>query len=87
VKRAALGLAALVASIVALGQQTTTPTRAETQTSTTPQEQTAPRMSEADKLTLMIDCTRLVQAAHPSMPLKDIKAYCENKVNSYTSRR
>ena len=81
-KRGALALAALVASTVDLGQQTTQPTRAEPRASTTPQEQTAPRMSETDKLTLMNDCTRQVQAMHPTVPDKDIKAYCEKQVKS-----
>ena len=86
-KRAALVLAALVASTLALGQQTTPPARAEPRTSTAPQEQTTPRMSETDKLNLMNDCTREAQAAHPSVPEKDIKAYCEKKVKSYSSPR
>lgn len=86
-KRATLALAALVAATVALAQQTPAPTPPEARTSTTPQERTAPRLSETDKLSLMNNCTRLVQAAHPSVPEKDIKAYCEKKVNSYASLR
>ena len=39
-------------------------------------------MSETDKLTLMNDCTRQVQAMHPTVPDKDIKAYCEKQVKS-----
>ena len=81
-KRAALALAALVASTVALGQQTTPRTPAVPRTSTTPQEHRGPRMSETDKLTLMNDCTRQVQAMHPTVPDKDIKAYCEKQVKS-----
>ena len=87
-KRAALALAALAAATVALAQQTTPP--AEPQTSTAPREQTAPpadssaRMSEADKQTLMRDCMRQVQAANPSVPEKDVKAYCDKQVKSYT---
>ena len=86
-KRATLALTALAAATVALAQQTPPPTPAEPRTNTTPQEQTAPRMSEADKLRLMNHCTRLVQAARPSLPEKDIKAYCEKKVESYASLR
>jgi Tfp pilus assembly protein PilV len=83
VKRAVLALAALVASTVALGQQTTQRTPAQRHTSTTSQEQRAPRMSEADKLTLINDCTRQVQAAHPSVPEKEVKTYCEDRLKSY----
>ena len=86
VKRAALALATLVASTVALGQQTTPPTPAEPRTSTTRQQQTV-HISQTDKLTLINDCTRLVLAAHPSVPEKDVKAYCEDKLRSYTSAR
>ncbi len=90
-KRAALALAALAAATVALAQQTTPPTAAEPSTSTTPQEQTAPpadsstRMSEADRQTLMRDCVRQVQAANPSVPEKDVKAYCDKEVKNYSS--
>jgi hypothetical protein len=83
VKRAALALAALVASAVALGQQTTQRPSAQRHTNTTSQEQRAPRMSETDKLTLINDCTRQVQAAHPSVPEKEVKAYCEDRLKSY----
>jgi len=40
-------------------------------------------MSESDKLTLITDCTRQVQAAHPSVPEKEVKAYCEERLKSY----
>ncbi len=92
-KRAALALAALAAVSSALAQQTTPSTPAEPRTSTTPQEQTAPpadssaRMSETDKQTLMKDCVRQVQAANPSVPEKDVKAYCDKQVKSYSSRQ
>jgi hypothetical protein len=88
VKRAALALSALAVATVALAQQTTPPP--EPQTSTAPQEQTAPpadssaRMSEADKQTLMRDCVRQVQAANPSVPEKDVKAYCDKQVKRYS---
>jgi len=41
-------------------------------------------MSETDKQTLLQDCIRQVQAANPSVPEKDIKAYCDKQVNSYS---
>jgi len=44
-------------------------------------------MSETDKQTLTRDCTRQVQASHPSVPEKDIRGYCEQEVNSYSSPR
>ena len=86
-KRAAFALVALVASTVAIGQQTTPRTPAKPQTSDTRKDHTAPRMSETDKLTLINDCTRQVLAAHPSVPEKDVKAYCEDKLRSYSSQR
>ena len=87
----ALALSALAAATLALAQHTTSQTQAEPLTSTTPQEQTAPpadlgaRMSKADKLTLMADCMRQVEAANPSVPEKEVKAYCEKQVKSYSS--
>ena len=87
-KRAVLALAAMAATTIALAQQTTP--RAEPPTSTAPQEQAAPpanaspRMSETDKQTLMRDCVREVQAANPSVPEKDVKAYCDKQVKSYS---
>jgi len=90
VKRAALALATLAATTVALAQQTTPPTPAEPPTSTTPQEQTAPpadsspRMSEADRQTMFRDCASQVQAANPSVPEEDVRAYCDKQVKSYS---
>jgi len=87
VKRTALALAALTATTVGLAQQTAPPTSAKPRT---PQEQTAPpadsnsRMSEADRQTLMKDCVKQVQAANPSVPEKDVKAYCDKQVKSYS---
>ena len=93
-KRAALALAALSAATLAMAQQTTPPTTAEPRTSTTPQEQTAPpadstprRLSEADKQILMGDCTRTVQADNPTVPQKDVKAYCDKAVKDYAAPR
>ena len=89
-KRAALALIALAGATVALAQQTTPSTPAEPPTSTNPQEQTSPpadssaRMSEADKQALMKDCVRQVQAANPSVPQKDVEAYCDKQVKSYS---
>ena len=91
--KTALALAVLTASTIALAQQTTPPSPAESRTSTTPQEQTAPpaesspRMSETDKRTLLTDCTRQVEASHPTVPEKDVKAYCEQQVKSYSTPR
>jgi len=87
VKRAALALVVLVASTVALGQPPTSGTSAEPRTSTTPQDQKAPRMSKTDKLILITDCTRQVQAAHPSVPEKDVKEYCEDQLKRYSVPR
>ncbi|MBV9726986.1 MAG: hypothetical protein JO299_17635 [Gammaproteobacteria bacterium] len=86
-KRAAFAFGTLAAATIALAQQTSP--QPEPPTSTAPQEQTAPspnaspRMSETDRQTLLTDCLRQVQAANPSVPEKDVKAYCEKQVNSY----
>jgi hypothetical protein len=90
VTRAAFALAALAAATVSLAQQTTPEARTEPRIGGTPQEQTAPpadpspRMSETDKLILLGDCMRQVQAAQPSLPEKDAKAYCDKRVKSYS---
>jgi len=78
-------LAALAAASVSLAQQTQPPP-AEPQT---PQEQAPPadsssRMSEADKEALLKDCVKQVQAANPSVPEKDVQAYCDKQVKSYS---
>ena len=93
-KRAALALAALACANIALAQQTPPPTTAEPRTSTTPQEQTVPPAdsstrspSEVDKLSLMRNCMKQVQADNPSVPAKDIKDYCDQAVKSYAAPR
>ena len=90
-KRAALALAALSAATLAMAQQTTPPTASEPRMSSTPQERPAPRanwgahISEADKQTLMMNCTKQVQAENPNVAEKDIKGYCDNAVKSHSS--
>ena len=90
-KRVAFGLAALAATTAALAQQTNPPTPTEPPTSTTPQEQPAPpadsgtRMTEADKQALWRDCVKQVQAANPTVPEKDVKAYCDKQVQNYST--
>jgi hypothetical protein len=90
-RRVALALAALTATTLAVAQQTTPPTTTGPQTSTTSQEQAAPRadsklhLSEADKQTLMGDCTRQVRANNPNVSEKDIKVYCTDAVKNYVS--
>jgi hypothetical protein len=91
-KRTAFALAAVAAATVSLAQQSTPQPPVEPRTST-PQEQTAPpadpspRLSETEKLILLGDCMRQVQAAHPSVPEKDAKAYCDNRMKSYSFSR
>ena len=89
--RTALALAALAAATVALAQQTSPPSPSDPQTSTPPQEQTAPpadsstRMSDADKQALMNKCVTQVQAANPNVPEKDIRAYCDREIKNIAS--
>jgi hypothetical protein len=94
VKRAAFALSALAAVTVAVAQQTTPSTSAQPQTSTTtPQEQTAPPapsstpMSQADKQSLMNKCMTQIQAANPTVPEKEIRAYCDKEINNMASPR
>ena len=88
-KRAALALAALAAATVALAQQTSPPTSAERPSSS--REQTPPpadssaRMSDADRQALMNKCVTQVQAANPSVPEKDIRAYCDREIKNLSS--
>ena len=92
-KRPAFALAALATLTVAVAQQTTPSTPAQPQTSITPQEQTAPpaesstRMSAADKQSLMNKCMRQIQAANPTVPEKEIRAYCDKEINNMASPR
>jgi hypothetical protein len=92
-KRTALALAALAAVSVAWAQQTTPPSATKMQSTTSPQEQTAPpadssaRMSDADKQALMNKCLTQVQAANPNVPAQDIKAYCDKEIKSIESPR
>jgi len=93
VKRPAFALAALATLTVAVAQQTTPSTPAQPQTSTTPQEQTAPpaesstRMSTADKPSLMNKCMTQIQAANPTVPEKEIRAYCDKEIDNMASPR
>lgn len=91
-KRVALALAGLAASTIALAQ-TPSSTAAEPRTSTAPQEQTAPpadsrrHLSEADKMTLMNDCMRQVEADNPKVPEKDVRDYCDQAVKRFSQPR
>lgn len=87
-KRAALALA-LAAATVAPAQQIPSQTPAEPPARSAPQERTTPpaRLSEVDRQTLMTGCTRQVQADNPNVPEKDIKAYCDEAVKSYSTQR
>ena len=90
-KRAAVALAAMAAATVGMAQQTNPPTPAEPPANTAPQDQTAPptdsntRLSEADRQSLWQDCMKQLQAANPSVPAKDVKAYCDKQVQSDSS--
>jgi hypothetical protein len=91
-KRVALTLAGLAMATVALAQ-TPPPTTTEPRTSATPQEQRASptdsrtRLSEADKLTLMNDCMRQVEADNPKVPEKNVRDYCDQAVKRYSQPR
>jgi len=89
---ALFALAAMAAATVVLAQQATPPTSTQPPSSATSQEQTTPpsdpsarTSSPADKQALMKDCLTQVQAANPNVPAKDIQAYCDKQVKSYSS--
>jgi hypothetical protein len=42
-------------------------------------------MSDADMQALMKDCVTQVQAANPSVPSKDVQAYCAQQIASYSA--
>jgi hypothetical protein len=90
-------LTALAAGTVALAQQQEQQAPAEPPASTSSQQQSPATSSEsssdsmsssshADKQTLMKNCMTQTQAANPSAPQKDVKAYCQKQVESYSSQ-
>ena len=87
--RAALALAALSVATVAPAQQTPSQTQADPPARTTSQQKTTPpaRLSKADKQILIAGCLRQVQADNPNVRGIDIKAYCDEALQSYTTRR
>jgi hypothetical protein len=42
-------------------------------------------MSDADRQALMNKCVTQVQAANPSVPEKDIRAYCDREIKNLSS--
>ena len=90
---AVFALTALAAASVALAQQATPQTPAAPPASTSSQEQspTTPpadpsaQPNSQDKQALMKDCLTQVQAANPTAPKDDVKAYCDKQVKSSTS--
>ena len=75
-------LTALGAATGALAQQTY-PQQSPQQPPASSSQQTAP--SQADKQALMKDCLAKIQAANPQASKEDVKAYCDKKVQEYTS--
>ena len=90
-KRTALALAALAAATVALAQQTAPSAPGERCSIAILLEWAAPpadsstRMSDADRQALMNKCVTQVQAANPSVPEKDIRAYCDREIKNLSS--
>ena len=78
---AVFALTALGAATVGLAQQPYPQTPQQPPASSS--QQTAP--SQADKQALMKDCLTKVQAANPQASKDDVKAYCDKKVQEYTS--
>jgi len=81
-------LTALAAGSMALAQQsspsTSTPPPSSTSSSTS-QDPSASTSSSSDKQALMKKCVTQVQAANPTAPMKDIQAYCDKEVKSYST--
>ena len=89
---ALFALTAMAAATVALAQQAAPPTPAQPPSSATSRSRqlrrgtpSARTSSAADKQALMKDCLTQVQAANPNVPAKDIQAYCDKQVKSYSS--
>jgi hypothetical protein len=84
---AVFALSTLAAAAVGLAQQATqqSPTQpsAATSQATSPSD---PSAGKADKQTLMKACMTLVQAANPTVSVKEIQAYCDQAVKKYTSK-
>jgi hypothetical protein len=78
---AVFALTALGAASVGLAQQPYPQTPQQPPASTS--QQTAP--SQADKQALMKDCLAKIQAANPQASKEDVKAYCDKKVQEYSS--
>jgi hypothetical protein len=78
---AVFALTALGAATVGLAQQPYS--QAPQQPPASSSQQTAP--SQADKQALMKDCLAKIQAANPQASKEDVKAYCDKKVQQYTS--
>ena len=88
-KRAALALAALSVATVAAAQQTPSHTAAEPPLTLSASKQKTtppPRLSKADKQTLMAGCLRQVQADNPNVPGENIRAYCVEALQSHSTR-
>ena len=90
---AAFALTTLAAATIALAQ---TAPQTEPPAASTPQEQQQPSQTpqpsdpstgRADPQPLIKDCMTQVKAANPSVPVADIKAYCEKQVQSQSSPR
>jgi hypothetical protein len=81
-------LTTLAAGSMALGQQSSpsssTPPPSSTSSSTS-QDPSASTSSTSDKQALMKKCVTQVQAANPTAPMKDIQAYCDKEVKSYST--
>ena len=78
---AVFALTALGAATVALAQQPYS--QASQQPPASSSQQTTP--SQADKQALMKDCVAKIKAANPQASKEDVKAYCDKKVQEYTS--
>jgi hypothetical protein len=78
-KRVGFVLTALCAATVGLAQQPPS------QPSQSPpaSQQSAP--SQTDKEALMRDCLEKIQAANPQASKEDVKAYCDKKMQQYSS--
>jgi len=89
VKRAALALAALSVAAVAPAQQTPSHTAAQPPLTLSASKQKTtppPRLSKADKQNLVASCLRQVQANNPNVPGENIRAYCDEALQSYSTR-
>ena len=82
-RSAVVAFAALATATAALAQQPYPQTPQEPPASSS--QLTSPSQADQQALALMKECLAKIQAANPNASKEDVKAYCDKKVQEYTS--